>query len=42
MARVVESDRECFLRHGIRNTRMSDVDAGAGMVVSDAFSYLVG
>jgi AcrR family transcriptional regulator len=40
LARIVQSARECFLRQGVRKTRMADIAAGAGMVRQTVYDFV--
>ena len=42
LARIVQSARECFLRQGVRKTRIADVAAGAGMVRQTVYDSVSG
>lgn len=38
--RILESARECFLRKGVRKTRISDIAEGAGMVRQTVYDWV--
>jgi AcrR family transcriptional regulator len=42
LARIVASARECFLRQGVRKTRIADIAAGAGMVRQTVYDSVSG
>jgi hypothetical protein len=38
--RILESARECFLRKGVRKTRIVDIAEGAGMVRQTVYDWV--
>jgi AcrR family transcriptional regulator len=38
--RILESARACFVRYGVRGTRMGDIAAGAGMVRQTVYDWV--
>ena len=40
MRRILESARDCFLHHGVRGTRMSDIAEGAGVVRQTLYDWV--
>jgi AcrR family transcriptional regulator len=40
LARILESARACFLRDGVRRTRISDIADGAGMVRQTVYDWV--
>jgi len=38
--RILESARECFLRKGVRKTRIADIAEGAGMVRQTVYDWV--
>ena len=38
--RILESARACFLRYGVRGTRMGDIAEGAGMVRQTLYDWV--